>query len=98
MLPDYEELRCHELVHALAQVFPSLMPVDGKHGMVEHSWLWCRTWDGQHVLDPYAVGQVPQVQLVDTFGSPNLYKPGPRRGDPNRSVTRRLVQAFWADI
>lgn len=43
--------------------------VDGKYGSVDHSWIeiiGCGGGRGQlSVLDPYAVGRLPIVQLVD---------------------------------
>lgn len=72
--PDIPDLRCHEVARAVGKVLD--LPVqDGKYGTVEHSWIW--TFGARlgtrppireaHVLDVYAVGRLPQVQLVDAW-------------------------------
>lgn len=66
-------VRCHELARAARRALGALlMPlagvrvVDGKYGGVDHSWIeWHSSRGCRRVLDVYAVGQLPQVQLVD---------------------------------
>ena len=90
------ELRCHELVRALAWVLTQRNPdddwylnvVDGKCGPVEHSWLRCR--DGT-ILDPYAPGRIPSVQLIDVLMGVRLYEAGEIRNDIREEIVERLI-------
>lgn len=63
---DWERLRCHEVAMAVG-TYLKLQIVDGKYGMVNHSWLLTGFGRGHtdNILDVYAVGRLPQVQLVD---------------------------------
>ncbi len=70
-LPDSissEPLRCHEVARIVGQLF-DLRVVDGNFGGVEHSWLLLRDTfvvggtTYRTILDPYAVGRLPLVQL-----------------------------------
>lgn len=92
--------RCHELAHAVARAL-GLQAQDGHYGMVEHSWVWLTPWDkpwrpGKYppnVLDVYAVGSLPQVQLVDMRGLlPHMqaYRPGLPRTDVDPLEVDRL--------
>ena len=60
-------IRCHELTRAVAE-FLGCEVCDGWYGMVEHSWLWTKPlelFNGlPNVLDVYAPGRPPAVQLV----------------------------------
>src|ERR1700675_1000480 len=60
------KLRCHELARAIHLVVyedeHKLDVVDGHCGLVEHSWLLCSNCV---ILDVYAPGRLPAVQLVD---------------------------------
>lgn len=64
-------IRCHELTRAIKHQFPQLGVVDGKYGTVEHSWCTLPAEVGVRsrpmIIDVYAVGRFPQVQLIDTF-------------------------------
>jgi hypothetical protein len=82
------ELRCHELARAVHRVIgdSTIRVVDGHCGPIEHSWLRCG--DGT-IVDPYAPGRVPAVQVVDPLAG--SYRPGVARRDVRRSVIRRLV-------
>lgn len=64
-------VRCHELARAVKHQFPEFQVVDGKYGTVEHSWCTLPAEVGGRprtlILDPYAIGRLPQVQLIDTF-------------------------------
>lgn len=78
-----DSVRCHEVARLVAQVINShyndtvLYVQDGSYGFVEHSWLWTSPppkeyvgiINAPNVLDPYSVGQLPQVQLVDCSSS-----------------------------
>jgi hypothetical protein len=72
-----DETRCHELVAAIAPVLVDevpdlrLMLFTGMYGPVEHSWLKVSSENypfDWHVLDVYACGRLPQVQLIDGTG------------------------------
>jgi hypothetical protein len=72
--PSGEELRCHELARAIGELL-NLRVVDGMYGLVDHSWCVitaapeagsdASSWD--KILDVYAIGRCPQVQLIDTY-------------------------------
>lgn len=85
------ELRCHELaraVHLVVYEFEHKLDViDGHCGPVEHSWLRCG--DGA-ILDAYAPGRLPAIQLVDPIVAAH-YRPGVRRNDIREDVVRRLI-------
>lgn len=82
------ELRCHELARAIARVLrPCLEVIDGHCGPIEHSWL--RFVDGV-VVDPYAPGRLPAVQILDPLVAV-AYRPGAPRRDIRRAIVKRLV-------
>ena len=86
------ELRCHELARAVHLVVYArgehkLDVVDGKCGPIEHSWL--RFSDGV-ILDPYAPGRMPAVQIVDPIVG-TAYRPGVPRSDIRQAIVDRLV-------
>jgi hypothetical protein len=68
---DFETtIRCHELARAVGRLL-GLRHEDGVYsanasdGGVDHSWLLVpNSWGGCSILDVYAVGRLPQVQLV----------------------------------
>jgi hypothetical protein len=90
------ELRCHELARAVHIVTYEhgykLVVVDGKCGLIEHSWLML---DGGRILDPYAPGRLPAVQLVDPIVG--AYRPGEKRDDIRRVIVDQLVLEMQAD-
>ena len=76
--PEGRLLRCHEVARAVSIAF-DLTVIDGVYGCVEHSWcmipkpsspkpLPAGEWSlGTHyrvIIDPYAVGRLPQAQMV----------------------------------
>lgn len=71
-LPD--GLRCHEVARIVGGVL-GLETCDGYYGFVDHSWCWTtplsaarpatRRIGMPNILDPYCVGSLPQVRLVD---------------------------------
>lgn len=94
------EIRCHELAVAVRQLI--LEEIDGlivglytgTYGAVEHSWLGVAptgTWPrDQAILDVYAVGRLPQVQLVDgsaMMPEAKLYQ----RADQQRSDLDQVI-------
>ncbi len=67
-MPSYDEhgleLRCHEVARAVARVLelPGEFVRDGYYELgCQHSWI---VLPSGHVLDVYAVGRLPPVQLV----------------------------------
>lgn len=59
---DGEWVRCHEVARATCRLLGTGTVVDGVYGCaVEHSWISL----DQALLDPYAVGRLPTVQLVN---------------------------------
>lgn len=74
---DGELVRCHEVARVVAEVlsypersksgmFDELVVVDGKFGVHDHSWIRVDgSVRGRLILDPYAVGRIPMVQVLD---------------------------------
>lgn len=90
--PDGELVRCHEVARIVGCLLK--LPVeDGKYGLHDHSWCWTgpfhpgypRTLDPPKILDPYCVGNLPVVRILDSATSvPHLgwmYRPGQQRDD-----------------
>lgn len=90
--PDGELIRCHEVARVVGSLLK--LPVeDGKYGMHDHSWCWTapfhatfpRSLNPPKILDPYCVGNLPIVRLLDCASSvPHLgwmYKPALQRDD-----------------
>lgn len=94
---------------------------DGHYGYCDHTWLWTREPESRswverpdrlscpNILDPYAVGSLPQVRLVDCsatalphFGL--MYRNGPAREDVRgewvEEWTRRVLcsDMIWATV
>lgn len=101
--PAGERLRCHELARAVAQLL-QLRVIDGKFGPVDHSWIVFprkRHTMLHAILDVYAVGRLPMVQLVDggvLSGNGELYKPGPRRADVDFELVQELVHQMEPEM
>lgn len=100
--PDGELIRCHEVARIVGYLLK--LPVqDGKYGMCDHSWCWTREPDPDYhilrvsaapkILDPYAIGSLPVVRLLDSGVSvPHIgwsYMPGQARDD----VKKDFVEA-----
>jgi hypothetical protein len=78
--------------------------MDGYYGMIEHSFILLgELYEGgfgpmPHVLDVYAPGRVPQVQLVDTSSVlPFYYRRGAPRSDVNQDDIN-FIHGFWQPI
>ena len=77
--------------------------VDGKCGSIEHSWLvFCG--DGANdlllagvILDPYAPGRLPAVQLIDPIVG-TAYRPGDTRTDIKQSIVDSLVDEMRGSL
>lgn len=99
---DDEWVRCHEVARAVAHVLfgDFCNVVDGVFGATDHSWiegpLHGGPGDGEFILDPYAVGRLPMVQLIDTrhrtLPYRELYKERKRRTDIRSKVVDALIQ------
>jgi len=105
-----QELRCHELTRAVKRFLqhgdvpyrpPNITLFDGKYSVVDHSWLELLLQKGEfsslYILDVYAVGQLPQVQLLDiAFSLPHRanYRAQVRRDD----IDMDLVNLVYDDL
>jgi hypothetical protein len=101
--PASHTIRCHELARAVGNYFISqgvkLRMVDGKFGLVEHTWLEFTDAKRHVILDVYAVGSLPMVQLIDRGAtgllSARQYVEGEERTDiDSRKVEQLLVAAL----
>jgi hypothetical protein len=91
------ELRCHELARAVARTLGSLRVFDGKFGSVDHSW--CET-EYMNVLDVYAAGSLPQVQLLHA-GSRAWMLPHDKSykvGEPRTDIREERLEALMNEI
>lgn len=98
-IPEDNEsaLRCHEIARAVGRVL-GLDHQDGYYCAVDHTWLIVpdlRLGGGRCILDVYAVGRLPMVQLVEVqspgLGHRALYEAGELRGDIRNETIDRLV-------
>lgn len=85
-------IRCHELARAVS-FFLEVPFVDGKYGAMEHSWLeWYDRMRQRTILDVYAVGRLPMVQLIsEPIGLLDLWREGELRDDINHHVVDTLL-------
>lgn len=99
-LPDFhphhpeQHLRCHEIARAVGRVL-DLPVMDGSFCRCDHSWLYIRVGNRVRILDVYAVGSLPQVQLVDSEWSLptcDTYLPGYPRTDIDEWLVSHLVK------
>lgn len=96
-IPDEEGLRCHEVARAVGRSL-GLKVVDGKYGPVDHSWILIeRPMRRPFILDPYAVGRLPVVQLVDNYWNlPHWawYTDCGERDDVDEKTVLELMEIF----
>lgn len=104
------ELRCHEVARVVQRILNTQTPVreewlmlyDGKYGHVEHSWLTLKNPTGGYfILDPYAVGRLPMVQLIDGAGilpEMRLYNIGDLRDDIDQDWVDATIQTLWEKV
>jgi len=99
LLPDLEELRCHELARFIGERL-GLEVQDGYFGFVEHSWCWTTPraddseylWRLPNILDVYVPGELPQVQLIHTTTAlPMPYRFGASRRDIRSDLLAKLA-------
>lgn len=95
-----KELRCHEVARAIGEFF-GVHVVDGYFGVADHSW--CTFEDHseadrfrQYILDPYAVGRLPQVQLITVSGpvgmaAQQMYREAAPRTDIDATIVSNLI-------
>jgi hypothetical protein len=99
-------IRCHELARAVGRIL-RLPHEDGKYtvlpergGGVDHSWLLVAREsrrEAPSILDVYAVGQLPQVQLFAsalTVPHHRLFMPGRERADIDDRRVVLLMRAM----
>jgi hypothetical protein len=90
-------VRCHEAARAVGRLL-NLDVQDGHYGVVDHSW--CRIERpgttayrvSYTVLDVYAVGQLPPVQLISPVAGLHEYKLDAPRTDIDERVVEALVK------
>lgn len=91
-----ELIRCHEVARAVGEIL-QLEVVDGRYGMVEHSWL---ELSRGRILDVYAMGRLPPVQLVMssalTIPEYQAHKAGTPRDDIRADVVGKLIETARA--
>lgn len=101
MSSEDKEIRCHELSRAIHQKLTGYYDwrkmdvVDGKFGAVDHSWIVLDEKDT--ILDTYAVGALPQVQLIHNWSLLphwDSYKAGSHRDDIREGDVMRMVKFF----
>ncbi len=107
LLPDAFDpgLRCHELARAVAICLNHEIPSlgervhvdDGKFCYADHSWIVLPP--RLHILDVYAVGSLPPVQLVDVRSGAlgdrtRCFRKRERRTDIDDAVVDRIVRLF----
>lgn len=95
--PDGNLVRCHEVARIVGGIL-NLNVQDGKYGACDHSWLLIpvKNWIPK-ILDPYCVGSLPIVRIVDCspiFPYFNLYKFGPVRTDILFEFIQDQIQKF----
>lgn len=90
--------RCHEIARAVARLL-RLDVQDGRYGYVDHSW--CRIAHARSaycesyvILDPYAVGRLPQVQLASPIIGieKHEYTPEALRTDIDSKIVDKLTR------
>lgn len=100
LVPDsFKDVRCHELTRAVAFVLDRVCNVsaprmiDGTYMRVyEHSWIELRELPRRVILDVYAIGALPQVQLVDGDMRNSPYQIGAEhRTDIDTTMVAELV-------
>lgn len=101
VLPEDSRLRCHEVARIVREVVGFGAVEDGTYGQgphalpVEHSWVVLRRLGrNRHILDPYAVGQLPPVQVVEVgFPLDDPYVAGKPRSDVREDLVREGLRA-----
>ncbi|OPZ31880.1 MAG: hypothetical protein BWY99_02867 [Synergistetes bacterium ADurb.BinA166] len=99
-------LRCHEVARVVGRLL-GLTVEDGFYGFADHSWLWTEKPDPSkivtsrvgmpNILDPYCVGSLPVVRLLDgsCTALPHVgwsYRSGPPRMDIDEDLVDSLIR------
>lgn len=96
-------IRCHELARAVGRLLDlrhedGIYSANASDGGVDHSWLLVpNSWGGVSILDVYAVGRLPQVQLVYcgvTVPHHRCFLPRAMREDIDAEVVSKLAAAM----
>lgn len=95
-IPDLKQgwIRCHEVARIVRNCLDpnrDMLVKDGCFGIVDHSWLVIADGDHRFILDPYAIGRLPQVQLIDPF-VPGVLSRMYRAGRERNDINERLVE------
>lgn len=101
VLPEDDRLRCHEVARIVREVIGFGVVEDGTYGQgprvlpVDHSWIVLRVMGrNRHVLDPYAVGRLPPVQVAEVgFPLDDPYVAGKPRSDVREDVVQEGLRA-----
>jgi hypothetical protein len=104
LLREDDEAVIYELITDAERAIPrqliesglAMHLVDGDYGSAQHSWIGLVHGGARGILDCYAVGRLPPVQLVhDTMGLARMYRAdacGALRADIRRGDVAELVQ------
>lgn len=100
---DGQEIRCHELARAVVRVLTArgleAVVVDGSLWLIEHTWILLPGQGDQKLLDVYAPGRLPQVQLLDVHPSVTRgYRASPAHRDDVRDRVVDDLVAAWSDM
>lgn len=88
------ELRCHEVARAVGKIL-ELPHEDGRYIYADHTWLRVTCTVSNAILDVYAVGAMPPVQLLDAFPPlrrNGLYLRKEERTDIRQDIIDTLLQ------
>jgi len=91
-------IRCHELVRAVGNLY-QMQVVDGHYNRTEHSWLYTRNKPRtakNYILDVYAVGRLPMVQLMDAYYYRDVYVESQARDDIDHNVVGQILGCLTA--
>lgn len=84
-----ERVRCHEVARVVGRCLDGWEIADGHWGPYEHSWLVSPSL--RMILDVYAIGRLPLVQIVEPFAIYGAdYREGPERTDIRHGTIESL--------
>ena len=93
-----DELRCHEVARVCYELiykkYSNIVVVDGVYGSVNHSWL---VVERKFILDVYAIGRLPQVQLVHPW-VPGIHDDEYSEREERNDIDDDLVEKMVKDI
>ncbi len=110
---NFNDVRCHELARAVGK-FISLPHQDGYFEGVEHSWLWTREIETDElsfmyksgalgirppsIIDVYAPGCIPMVQMVDPGAWQLPYRRAYRVGKPREDIRENVIARLLVEF